>query len=200
MGKLKEDNLYELCTELDSRKATVDELKLCHTDDYIKEVQAFKSKNMEELIQLSQNKNSVYYHWETYECACLATGCLLQVVDDVCNKKVDKCLNENLLFVNLTYFYLFQSSNGIGIVRPPGHHANAHSSSGFCFFNSIAVAAKYAQTKYESIKKYNLNFFIKLVFFLIFFINIKRVLILDYDIHHGNGTQDIFKNDDRFSL
>ena len=108
---------------------------------------------MEELIQLSQNKNSVYYHWETYECACLATGCLLQVVDDVCNKKVAwKCLNENLFF-NIINFNLFKSNNGIGIVRPPGHHANAHSSSGFCFFNSIAVAAKYAQAKYETIKK-----------------------------------------------
>jgi histone deacetylase 6 len=46
-----------------------------------------------------------------------------------------------------------KSSNGIGIIRPPGHHANATSSSGFCFFNSIAVAAKYAQKKFESIKK-----------------------------------------------
>lgn len=101
----------------------------------------------------SSNKDSLYYHWDTYESASLAAGCLLQVVDAVCSK---------------------QYSNGVAIVRPPGHHAFAEKASGFCFFNNIALAARYAQEKYRK----------------------RKVLILDWDIHHGNGTQDIFKSDD----
>jgi acetoin utilization deacetylase AcuC-like enzyme len=57
-------------------------------------------------------------------------------------------------------------------VRPPGHHATASQSSGFCVFNNIAIAVKYAQSK-----------------------GIKRIAIADFDVHHGNGTQDIFLHD-----
>ncbi len=58
-------------------------------------------------------------------------------------------------------------------VRPPGHHAERNSVMGFCLFNNVAVGARYAQEKYH----------------------IKRVAIIDWDVHHGNGTQDIFYND-----
>ena len=56
------------------------------------------------------------------------------------------------------------------LVRPPGHHATGERSMGFCIFNNAAVAARYAQEKY----------------------GVERVLIVDWDVHHGNGTQDIF--------
>lgn len=56
------------------------------------------------------------------------------------------------------------------LIRPPGHHASRDMAMGFCIYNNVAVAASYA------IEKYNLN----------------RVLILDWDVHHGNGTEDIF--------
>ena len=58
-------------------------------------------------------------------------------------------------------------------MRPPGHHANATRGMGFCVFNNIAVGARYAQKKHE----------------------LERVLIVDWDVHHGNGTQDIFYAD-----
>ena len=58
-------------------------------------------------------------------------------------------------------------------VRPPGHHAETLRANGFCFINNIAVAAKYLQKKYK----------------------IKKVAIIDFDVHHGNGTQEIFYND-----
>lgn len=58
-------------------------------------------------------------------------------------------------------------------VRPPGHHAERSGAMGFCIFNNIAVAARYAQT-YE---------------------NVNKVLIIDWDVHHGNGTQQAFYND-----
>ncbi|MEA1952810.1 MAG: histone deacetylase [Campylobacterota bacterium] len=58
-------------------------------------------------------------------------------------------------------------------VRPPGHHATATKSMGFCLFNNIAITAKYAQSK-----------------------GYKKVMIIDFDVHHGNGTQDIFYEDE----
>ncbi|MBT8171334.1 histone deacetylase [Candidatus Bathyarchaeota archaeon] len=63
-------------------------------------------------------------------------------------------------------------SNAFALVRPPGHHAGPDYPMGFCLFNNVAVAASYIQ------KKFGLN----------------RILILDIDAHHGNGTQDIFWN------
>ncbi|MDI6654324.1 MAG: histone deacetylase [Candidatus Hydrothermarchaeota archaeon] len=56
------------------------------------------------------------------------------------------------------------------LIRPPGHHAETNRSMGFCLFNNIAVGAKYAMEKY----------------------GLKKIFVLDYDVHHGNGTQEIF--------
>jgi acetoin utilization deacetylase AcuC-like enzyme len=67
-----------------------------------------------------------------------------------------------------------QARNGIALVRPPGHHAERDRVSGFCLFNNVAAAARQAQAVH----------------------GVKRVLILDFDVHHGNGTQDIFYDDD----
>lgn len=60
-------------------------------------------------------------------------------------------------------------------VRPPGHHAERDRSMGFCLFNNVAVGAAHALTEY----------------------GFDRVAIVDFDVHHGNGTEDIFKDDDR---
>jgi acetoin utilization deacetylase AcuC-like enzyme len=62
--------------------------------------------------------------------------------------------------------------NGFALVRPPGHHAEASRAMGFCLFNNVAIGAEYL------IKKYSL----------------KKILILDWDLHHGNGTQHSFQN------
>lgn len=66
-----------------------------------------------------------------------------------------------------------QLSSGFAVVRPPGHHACSDRMCGFCFLNSAAVAARTAVRRHQ----------------------LSRVLILDWDVHHGNGTQQIFEDD-----
>ena len=81
----------------------------------------------------------------TYEVALLAAGAAIQAVE----------------------------LSGFALARPPGHHALPHRAMGFCIFNSVAVAARFAQRE----------------------LGLARVAILDWDVHHGNGTQEIFWED-----
>jgi len=84
--------------------------------------------------------------------AYLAAGGALAAVDAIMSRQVD---------------HVFCA------VRPPGHHAEAGRAMGFCLFNNVAIAARYAQKKY----------------------GFMRVLIVDWDVHHGNGTQHSFEDD-----
>lgn len=66
-----------------------------------------------------------------------------------------------------------KAQNGLALVRPPGHHAETGRVGGFCLFNNVAVAARHVQAD----------------------LGLERVLIIDFDVHHGNGTQEVFYND-----
>jgi acetoin utilization deacetylase AcuC-like enzyme len=66
-----------------------------------------------------------------------------------------------------------ECDNAFALIRPPGHHATANRAMGFCIINNVAVAARYALNA----------------------LGLERVAIIDYDVHHGNGTQDIFYDD-----
>jgi len=89
---------------------------------------------------------------DSYEIAYLAVGAVLKAIDAVMNGEVD---------------------NAFCAVRPPGHHAEVDRPMGFCYFNNIAIGARYLQEKY----------------------GLKKVAIIDFDVHHGNGTQHIFDQD-----
>ena len=71
-----------------------------------------------------------------------------------------------------------EMENAFCAVRPPGHHAERSKAMGFCFFNNIAIAAKYALERH----------------------GLKRVAIVDFDVHHGNGTEDIVRGDNRILM
>ena len=66
-----------------------------------------------------------------------------------------------------------RADNALALVRPPGHHAEPERAMGFCLFNNVAIGARYVQKRY----------------------NLSRVAIVDWDVHHGNGTQRIFYSD-----
>jgi acetoin utilization deacetylase AcuC-like enzyme len=65
------------------------------------------------------------------------------------------------------------ASGGLAAIRPPGHHAEAHRAMGFCLFNNVAIASRAIQAEFGA----------------------PRILILDWDVHHGNGTQHSFEDD-----
>ncbi len=129
------------------RVATEDEIALCHGLQYVRLVEREVVTGFHEL-----STGDTIISTRSLDAALRATGGALNAVDAVMNKK---------------------AHNAFCIVRPPGHHATPVRGMGFCLFNSIAIAARYAQRKY----------------------GVSRVLIADWDVHHGNGTQEIFYTD-----
>ena len=132
---------------LQPRPASEEEIRYCHTADYIEIVRDDVARGA-----FSLRTGDTEICERSLDAALMAAGGALVAVDAVMDGTVD---------------------NAFCIVRPPGHHALADRGMGFCIFNNVAIAARHAQWRHE----------------------LDRVLIVDWDVHHGNGTQAIFFDD-----
>jgi acetoin utilization deacetylase AcuC-like enzyme len=135
------------------RAATRDELARVHDAGYIASIAATAGR-------ATALDADTFTSPDTFEVACLAAGAAIAAVEHVVGSGHDRRPD------------LPGPRRAVALVRPPGHHAEADRAMGFCFFNSIAVAAVHARAG-----------------------GLERVAIVDYDVHHGNGTQWSFYKD-----
>lgn len=139
---------YPSLKRLASRPATEAELRACHDPAYIAQVRREIESGAR---KLSTGCTRVCH--DSLKAAYYASGAACVAVDAVVQG---------------------QAKNAFCLTRPPGHHATANAGMGFCVFNNVAVATRYAQREH----------------------GVGKVLIIDWDVHHGNGTQEIFYQDD----
>lgn len=139
--------------KLKGRNATIDEFLLVHCAEY-HDLAKYDIENFAEVLRTGDTAVCDV----SYEVVRAATGAVLYAVDEIAKGTGD---GEGRV------------SRAFCAVRPPGHHAGVAQGMGFCIFNHVAIAARYAQK----------------------YFNYDKIAILDWDAHHGNGTQDIFYND-----
>ena len=143
ISHLEQTQLIRQLTLVEPRAASIEELSLVHSERHIAHVQ-----------EVAQERGGwldpdTVMSTDSYEAALYAAGGLIRVTEAVMQGEVD---------------------SAFALVRPPGHHATTTQAMGFCLFNNIAIAAKYAIAKY----------------------GLERLAIIDFDVHHGNGTQESF--------
>jgi len=143
ISHLEQTQLKQQLTHIKPRAATVEELSLVHHKQYISHIQEKAHKGggwLDADTVMSPN---------SYQAAIYAAGGVISATEAVMDGEV---------------------GSAFALVRPPGHHATSQRAMGFCLFNNVAIAAKYALVKYK----------------------LERILIIDFDVHHGNGTQATF--------
>jgi len=144
---LSADDLAGRLLSIAPRPATESEILACHDAGYVGRV---RERIRSGARSLGWADTDVSAH--SFDAALLAAGGALAAVDAVVAGR---------------------AANAFCAVRPPGHHARPAMAMGFCIFNNVAIAARYAQKQH----------------------GIAKVLIVDWDVHHGNGTQEIFYDD-----
>ena len=143
ISHLEQTGLKQQLTFISPRPASTEELSLVHDKGYISHIQDVAQEGGDWLdADTVMSPNS-------YEAAVYAAGGLIRATEAVMNGEVD---------------------SAFALVRPPGHHATSQRAMGFCLFNNVAIATKYALAKYK----------------------LERIAIIDFDVHHGNGTQATF--------
>ncbi|MBC7901219.1 MAG: histone deacetylase [Saprospiraceae bacterium] len=145
INALKGDaNLWNNLKEITPEKASQGVIQAAHTKEHFQRIEGAFANGV------SQLDADTVISMQSFDAALYGTGGACRAVDAVMTG---------------------EAKNAFVAVRPPGHHATAENAMGFCIFNNVAVAARYAQNRYKEIE---------------------RVAIIDWDVHHGNGTQGIF--------
>ena len=149
---------------LDERQATpvsIHDLELAHSKMHVAAIRGLHDELLDELAaggpHYTQIDPDTRMNKHTFAASLRAAGSAIAATDAVIAGELE---------------------NAFCAIRPPGHHAGRQEAMGFCFFNNIALAAKYALERHH----------------------LKRVAIIDFDVHHGNGTENIVANDDRILM
>jgi len=148
LSRMDVSGLKKRLIHIPPRPATIKELAQVHRESYITDIREAAEKGRRRL-----DADTVISE-ESYKAAIYAAGGVIAAVEAVMEGRVD---------------------NAFALVRPPGHHATRQHAMGFCLFNNVAVAARYALDR----------------------CNLERILIVDFDVHHGNGTQEAFYEEPR---
>ncbi|XP_053705086.1 histone deacetylase 7 isoform X2 [Synchiropus splendidus] len=169
-SRLQERGLRGQCETIRGRKATLEELQSVHSERHVllygtNPLNRLKLDNRKLAGILSQrmfvmlpcggvgvDNDTIWNESHTSTAARMAAGSVVELAVRVAKGEL---------------------KNGFAVVRPPGHHADPSNPMGFCYFNSVAIAAKQLQQK----------------------LSVSKILIVDWDVHHGNGTQEIFYSD-----
>ncbi|XP_066883406.1 histone deacetylase 4 isoform X6 [Kogia breviceps] len=168
-SRLQETGLRGKCECIRGRKATLEELQTVHSEAHALlygtnplNRQKLDSKKLlgsltSVFVRLpcggvGVDSDTIWNEVHSSGAARLAVGCVLELVFKVATGEL---------------------KNGFAVVRPPGHHAEESTPMGFCYFNSVAVAAKLLQQR----------------------LSVSKTLVVDWDVHHGNGTQQAFYSD-----
>ncbi|XP_058862730.1 histone deacetylase 5 isoform X3 [Acipenser ruthenus] len=169
-SRLQETGLLSRCERIQGRKATIDEIQTVHSEHHAlfygtsplnrqkldtKKILGPISQKMYAVLPcggIGVDSDTVWNEMHSSSAVRMAVGCVIELAFKVASGEL---------------------KNGFAVVRPPGHHAEESTAMGFCFFNSVAIAAKLLQQK----------------------LNVGKILIVDWDIHHGNGSQQAFYND-----
>ncbi|XP_013363567.1 PREDICTED: histone deacetylase 4 isoform X7 [Chinchilla lanigera] len=163
-SRLQETGLRGKCECVRGRKATLEELQTVHSEAHTLlygtnplNRQKLDSSLTSVFVRLpcggvGVDSDTIWNEVHSSGAARLAVGCVVELVFKVATGEL---------------------KNGFAVVRPPGHHAEESTPMGFCYFNSVAVAARLLQQR----------------------LNVSRILIVDWDVHHGNGTQQAFYSD-----
>ena len=144
---IEEAGLLPHLVQLKASPAKVKWIETVHSPGHI---MRFEEACMLELDEYEHPDNKICK--DSYDIALLAVGGILDTAKALMEGEID---------------------NAFCCVRPPGHHAEPNKALGFCYFNNIAIAARYLQIEW----------------------NVERIGIIDFDVHHGNGTQHIFEAD-----
>ncbi|KAG7501765.1 histone deacetylase 4-like isoform X2 [Solea senegalensis] len=162
-SRLQETGLRAQCECIRGRKATLEELQTVHSEAH---VLLYGTNPLRQKLDCSitpmfvrlpcggvgVDSDTIWNEVHSSSAARLAVGSVVELVFKVATGEL---------------------KNGFAVVRPPGHHAEESTPMGFCYFNSVAIAAKLLQQR----------------------LNISKILIVDWDVHHGNGTQQAFYDD-----